>query len=261
MKEKKIVYYTDELHDDFSASDGKINRDAVDGSYDYFHRSIWFRIGAFFLYRVIATPLVWLYCKIWLGLRIENRAAVKKTKGCFIYLNHTQQVCDAYLPALCSFPKRGYVITGPETVSISGIRTIVAMLGAIPLPSALSAHRNYEDRLREVTTEKECPVIIYPEAHIWPYCNFIRGFPDTSFTYPVKMDRPVIAGAVVYRQRRFFKNHHPHATLYLSDPMYPDQSLPLKKARKKLWEDAYAFMSEKAKDSYEFIAYKKKPEE
>ena len=136
---KKVCYYRDEVNDDFASSNGKIDRDTVNGEYKYSHHSVWWKIGVFFAYRLIATPLVWLYTKIWLGIRVENRAAMRKVKGCFVYMNHTQNIADAFSPTILSFPKRAYVVTGPEAVSIKGIRVLVALLGAIPLPSALSA--------------------------------------------------------------------------------------------------------------------------
>jgi len=263
MKEKKIVYYTDERNEDFAATNGKINRDRVDGSYRYSHRSIWWKIGVFFVYRLIVTPIIWMWNKIWLGLRVKNRRAVRKLKkqGCFIYMNHTQDICDAYIPTISAFPKRTYIVTGPETVSIPGIHVLVAMLGAIPLPSNVAASRNFYTKLSEAMDEGAA-VTIYPEAHIWPYCSFIRDFADTSFAYPLKLNAPVIAGVTVYRRRKVFKNHHPHATVYFSDPIYPDTDLPYKEARRKLRDEAYRFMSETAKkyDSYEYIAYRKKAE-
>lgn len=256
---EKVYYYTDEVNEDFASTNGKISRDTVDGKYRYSHRSVWWKLGVAVAYRLFATPLVWLYTRIWLGVRVKNRAAMRKTGGCMVYLNHTQNVCDAFIPTILSFPKRAYVVTGPEAVSIPGIRTLVALLGAIPLPSALSACRSFEAKLQEAIEEKAA-VIIYPEAHIWPYCSFVRRFPDKSFSYPCRLGAPVIAGVTVYRQRKILKNHHPHITVYLSDPIYPDPTLKEKQARRKLCDEAYDFMSRTAREqgSYEYVRYIKK---
>lgn len=255
---KREYFYTDEVNDDFASTNGKIDRDTVNGAYRYSHPSFLWKIGVFFAYRLFATPLVWLYTKLWLGVRVKNRRAMRGVGGCFLYMNHTQNVADAFIPSIASFPKRAYVVTGPEAVSIKGIRVLVALLGAIPLPSALSAHRNFEQKLKEAIEERTA-VTVYPEAHIWPYCNFVRDFPDKSFSYPYRTGAPVIAGVTVYRQRRIFKKHHPHITVYLSDPIYPDLALPEKEARKKLRDAAYDFMSRTAKErgSVEYVRYRK----
>lgn len=263
MTPKKIVYYTDEVHEDFAATNGKIGRDRVDGTYRYSRRSPLWKIGVFCVCRLFVTPVVWLWTRIWLGLRVRNRRAIRSLRGegCFLYMNHTQDICDAYIPTAACFPKRACIVTGPEAVSIPGIRVLVAMLGAIPLPSDVAAARNYYARLGE-EMQKGAAVTIFPEAHIWPYCNFVRDFPDTSFSYPVKLGAPVIAGVLVYRERRFLRRHHPHATLYLSDPIRPDPDLSLRQARRKLRGEAYRFMQETAQreGSCAYIEYRKRTE-
>ena len=67
----------------------------------------------------------------------------------------------------------------------------------------------------------------------------------------------MIAAVTVYRQRKIFKNLHPHITVYLSEPLYPDADLPEKQARRKLCDEAYDFMSRTAKEhnSYEYVKY------
>lgn len=261
VKPKKTLYFTDEVHEDFAATNGKISRDRIDGTYRYSRRSPLWKIGRFLVYRVFVTPVIWLWTKVWLGLRVRNRAAIRalKGEGGFLYMNHTQDICDAYIPTVACLPKRTYIVTGPEAVSIPGIRVLVALLGAIPLPSDVAAARNYYQRLDEAMRERAV-VTIFPEAHIWPYCSFVRDFPDTSFAYPVRCGAPVIAGVVVYRQRRFLKKRHPHATVVLSDPLRPDPSLPPKQARRKLRDEAYRFMRDTAESagSYEYIAYRRR---
>ena len=258
---KREYYYSDELRDDFASTNGKIVNRKISGSYRYSHSSPGWKITAFFAYRVLATPLVWTYTRVWLGVRVKNRKALKGIKGCFLYMNHTQNIADAFTPTITAFPKRADIITGPETVSIKGVRTLVGMLGAIPLPSTPGAFRNYERRLKE-SVKKNKVVTVFPEAHIWPYCNFVRDFPDKSFSYPYRTGSPAVAGVTVYRQRRFLKKRHPHITIFLSDPMYPDLSLPEKEARKKLRDEVYAFMcaTVKEKNSYEYVRFIKKEE-
>ncbi len=256
---KTEYFYHDELNDDFASTNGKIGKDTVDGTYPYSHHSVLWKIAVFVIYRLLVTPIVWLYTKLWLGIRVKNRKAIQKLRGgCFLYLNHTQNIADAFIPSIAAFPKRTYVVTGPEAVSIKGIRHLVALLGGVPLPTTFKAAKNFETKLKEAMDEKAA-VTIYPEAHIWPYCNFVRRFSEKSFSYPYKTNSPVIAGVVVYRQRRIFKNAHPAVTVWLSDPIYPDQTLKEREARLKLRDETYGFMSRTAKEqeSFEYIRYTK----
>ena len=125
----KIVYYKDELHDDFAGNN--IKTKALPEKFRYVHRNPFWLIAEFLLYRVIATPIVWLIAKIGFGLRFENRKALKKLRGTgyYMYGNHTQAMMDAYIPALAAFPQRAHILTGPDAFSIPGISHIVQMLG------------------------------------------------------------------------------------------------------------------------------------
>ena len=55
MKEKKIVYYRDELNDEFSSA--VINARKIDGDYVYDHTSLFKKFTHFFWYRIVAVPI------------------------------------------------------------------------------------------------------------------------------------------------------------------------------------------------------------
>lgn len=256
MMNRKVIYYSDELNDDFAGT--SINAQVIDEDYRYVHRSVLWRAAAFVVYRVIATPLVWLLCKLVYGLRIKNRKVIKELrgKGFFLYGNHTSGMADAFSPSLISFPHRAHIITSPDAVSLKGLGQIVAMLGAMPLPGDLGAMKNFRKAIETRITQK-CAVAIYPEAHIWPYYTGVRPFPSTSFQYPVKLDAPCVAFAATYRQRKIFKKLPPLMTITLSEPFYPDKSLSAHAAKQKLRDEVYDFLCRTicTEDNYSYIQY------
>lgn len=87
---------------------------------------------------------------------------------------------------------------------------------------------------------------IFPEAHIWPYCNFIRPYKSTSFRYPAMWGKPVVSVCVTYQKNKGLLKwvKHPRRTIYVSEPFYADASMSVKEAQKYLHEKAYAFMCE-----------------
>ena len=87
----KEYYYKDELTEDFAATNGKIGKDVVDGTYRYSRNSIGWKIISFIVYRIFVTPLVWAYVKLWLGITVKNRKALKGLKGLFTVLHKTQK--------------------------------------------------------------------------------------------------------------------------------------------------------------------------
>ena len=111
-----------------------------------------------------------------------------------------------------------------------------------------------EDKIREGH-----PVVIYPEAHIWPWYTKIRPFPDTSFAYPVQLNAPVFCFVNTYRKRRFGKN--PRMVTYIDGPFFADTSLSTREQKKKLRDTVYEHMVELSRHSdVEVIKYIRKEE-
>lgn len=254
---RKIIYYTDEINDDFAATRDSIKARPISDDYCYDMQGVK-KVVAWGLYRFIATPVVFFYCRVVRRVRVKNRRALRKVSGgCFFYGNHTQNFIDAFLPTVVSFPKRCDVITGDDAVSVFGLKNIVKMLGALPLPSSLATMRSFSDALHKKISKGHA-VAIYPEAHIWPYYNKIRPFSDNSFSYPVSFDVPAVPYTVTYRKSALPSLLPPKITVYIGEPIYPDKSLPKSKARKAMRDAVYDQMCAASADSYEHIKYIKK---
>lgn len=257
MRNKKIIYYEDPLHDDFAGT--HIETCVVDETYPYAHGPVWRGISHV-LYYAVAFPLVWLLHRVVGGVTFQNRKARKAVKGaCFLYGNHTAYF-DAYTPALLSFPRRAEVLAGPDAVSIKGLRTVVQMLGGLPIPNGLSGMKPFMNTL-ETAYRSGRDIAIFPEAHIWPYYTGVRPFPATSFAYPIKLHAPVFAYFVAYSEPKGLgRIRRAKATVYVSAPFYPDDTLPHKEAQQKLRDEVYAFMADMAQkhSTYAVIDYRQK---
>lgn len=252
-REKRTIYYDDPLNDDFAGTN--INTQNIGQEFPFLPASRLWRIVSWFLYYIIAIPIVFFYSLFIGGYRVRNQKALRKLRktGYFMYLNHTH-FTDAFLPALASFPKRSFVITGPDAVSIKKIRGLVQMLGAIPIPSSRPAMNAFLRAVQQRVEAGYC-VGIFPEAHIWPYCSFIRPYKATSFRYPAMWEKPVVAVCVTYQKRKglFAWVKHPRRTIYISEPFYPEPGMSVKDAQKYLHEKAYAFMKETSERYSDYI--------
>lgn len=238
----QVVYYDDPLRDDFA--DNHISTREVGADFDYLPAGILYNTFGTLLYYLIAIPLVWILAKICLGLRMKNRKVLRSVRGAAFYLygNHTQNL-DAVIPALAAFPQRAYVIAHRDAVSIPGLRTIVQMLGAIPVPSNLSGMGPFAEALEQRAEEGAC-IGIYPEAHVWPYYTGVRPFKAASFRYPARSGRPVVAMAATYRPRRLlFWSLRPAMTVTFSEPMYPEPGLSPRQTQEELHRRVYEFLA------------------
>lgn len=252
---KRTYYYSDELNDDFAGTN--IKRKDLPVDYPYFSRNPVRKFFSFVLYRLIVTPIVFLYQKIVFHETFKNKKVLKKYRknGYFLYANHTSSVSDAFTPTLTTFPKKAYILVNPDGVSIPVIGRLAEMAGGVPLPTNRRGMRNFHDAVLEHARRKHC-VVIYPEAHIWPYYTKIRPFKDVSFRYPAEADKPVFCFTTTFQKRKFL--NFPKITVYVDGPFFPDKTLTPKENQKYLRDLVYDAMTERCKlSTYEHREYVK----
>ncbi len=268
MRQGDVIRYRDERNDDFA--ENGISAVKVGADFPFYPKGLLWRVGEFAAYYLFAIPvvaLIWLFAGFTIHGRRKIRALRKKPraegdKGFFLYANHTHWL-DAFCGPLVCFPTKSQVLVSPDTVSIKGIRTFVQMLGAIPVPTEREAVPLFIDAIERRIDEGRA-VMIFPEAHIWPYCAFVRDFKAGSFRYPVKQGVPAVAVCVTYTRRkllRFIKTPHRH--VYISDPFFPDPSLSAPEAKQKLRDEVYEWLKKTAEEhsDYEYVRYVKAEDE
>lgn len=265
MKKDRVLYYNDELNDDFVKA--KTNLDVtIDENYEYLINGYLRKFLSFLIYHFIAFPLLFLEGKIFRGIKVVGKKNLKSVKknGYIMYCNHTDYK-DAYLGhVFISHPKRTYIIANKDAVSIYFIRRLVKDLGALPVPETLQAYKNFNQAISKVLKDKKC-IMIYPEAHIWPYYTKIRPFPVTSFRYCASNNVPCVPVAMTYQKRKglFMKYKKPRQVVYIGKPMFPSQDLSIKDNANNLRNYTYDFMDKTTSEhsTYEYIKYvKKEPE-
>lgn len=259
MDKREVIFYSDELNDDFSVKQIKPKR--IDENYKYCNDSVFGKFAHLLWYRIIFMPVAFFYNKVVFAHEIKGKNILKdfKGKGYFMYGNHTQAVGDAFMPNFINIPKRNYVVVHPANVSIPVLGRITPALGALPLPDDMRAYKSFMAAIEQRIREKK-GIIIYPEAHVWPYYTKIRPFKDDSFYYPVKLCVPAFCFTNTYQKRRFSKR--PKIVTYVDGPFYPDTSLSPKDSRKELRDRIYRTMCSRAQSStVEQIKYVKKENE
>ena len=75
MDKRRVIYYSDELNDEFSQAE--ITPVTIDENYRYDRTGGFSGIVRFILYRIVATPLAFLYTKLVLHHRTENKKLLK----------------------------------------------------------------------------------------------------------------------------------------------------------------------------------------
>lgn len=255
LDKRSIIYYTSE-NEEFSTA--VIEPRRIGSDYPYLHSSAWKKFTRFFWYRIVAMPIAYLYVKLKFRHKIIGAEAMKpyRGRGIFLYGNHTQDIGDAFIPNMIEKRHGKYVIVHPNNVSIPIVGRVAPSLGAIPLPDELAAMRGFVAAIDKRIAEGNA-VVIYPEAHIWPYYTKIRDFPDASFSYPVKHSAPCFCFTNTYHKKG--SRREPQIVTYVDGPFFPDEKLPPRDRRRELRDRIHAAMTERAKNSdYVTVEYVRK---
>lgn len=255
----QTIYYSDEVNDDFAGTD--IERKPLPENYKYIKKGFWGKLSKLIVYYIVVLPILWIFCRVIRRVKYVNKKALKpyKKQSCFIYGNHTSMVIDGFNPAYLAYPRPADIIINADAMSIKGLSWLLKTLGGFPIPESYAGMKKFQEAIGEAVKLRHW-IAIYPEAHIWHYCTFIRNFPSTSFSYPVKYKTPVFSYTQVYKKKKHGKR--PKRVVYVDGPFFADETLPYKQAVQKLRDEVYAAMCERAKESNcEYIKYVYRPKE
>ena len=251
----KVIYYSSYKDDVVKSSnqDYKLKSD-----YKWINDNIFHRLLSCVIYAIAIVAGI-IGCKLFFGISYKNKKVLKECrhKGYFIYANHTQPVGDVVIPALGCIGKRVYVIVSQANYGIPVIGKLLPMLGALPVPASISEYKSFAAAYKKRIANKH-PVVIYPEAHVWPYCTYIRPFEKTSFRFPAELKAPVYVMTTTYTRRRILGvvTKRPGINVYVDGPYYPDAKLSVKENQQMLYDKVYETMRLRSKNSdYEYIHY------
>lgn len=255
MKKDKVIYYKDELNEEFAPS--SLEPRIIDENFKYSKNPVW-DFCSIIIQNVLSMPIKIGYAKTKFRIKFIGKEKLKECKnsGYFMYANHTQGFADTFIPSIANYPKRNFLLVNPVNISLKGTGTIVEMLGAIPIPGNKRAMKNFLDIIEKRISRKSS-ITIYPEAHIWPYYTKIRPFKSVSFKYPVKLNVPAYCITNTYQS--YGKNKDKIKIVsYIDGPFFPDKNLSLKEQEQDLRNKVYEKMIERSKNSnIEYIKYVK----
>lgn len=261
-KKTHIIYWHDELHDDFDQILSK--RPPLEPGYKFIRSN---RVANFFgniLYYGIALPILGAFSYL-TGMKVKGRKnlkAIKKT-GAFIYSNHVS-VPDVYKFAspVCG-GKRVNILGYTDSLSVPVLRSVVKQLGFLPLPLGQDPENKAAlvDAMDYYVNKKHQIVLIYPEAHIWPYYTQIRNFKVQTMKYPAIINAPVVPAVTTWRKVWWSKR--PKQTVKIGTVIMPKTELSQEENIQYLYNETLSQMKELAESEkqYEYIKYIYKPKD
>lgn len=261
-KEERIFYYTSEEDDPIKTNEQEKKEEVrLPEGYEFIPKSILKRIYSSILFRLFWIFGKWYEKRYWQA-KFYGREKLKeaKGKGYVIYANHTNPFHDVFGPAVMA-DKRIFTIVSPVNLKVPGIGKYLPYIGALPLGKTLEEKKAFNEAVDKRLEQKKV-LVVYPEAHVWPFATKIRKFPagDKSFKYAARNKLPIFTMTTTYHKRKDKKHGElPRMDVYLDGPFFPDEMKTETENRAELAKKAYDSMVKYSKkNSYEYFQYRHK---
>lgn len=259
---ERVVYYTSEEDDPIKTKEQeRKEKVALPEGYEYIPKNPLVRLYSKMMFGIFWVFGQW-YERCYWKAKFHGREKLKKAKGSgyVMYCNHTNPFHDVFGPALMA-DRRIYTVISPVNLKIPGIGPVLPMIGGVPLGVTDSEKKAMNEAVdTRLVKQKKC-LVIYPEAHVWPYATKIRKFPagGKSFKYAVRNNLPVFSMTTTYHRRKNSKRDLPRMDIYVDGPFFPDAKLSDAENQEMLSKKVYESMKKYAKkNTYEYFKYIKK---
>ena len=261
-KEERVFYYKSETDDPIKTDEQEKGEEVrLPEGYEFIPKNPFVKMYSSVLFRIFKLFGQYYERGYWQA-KFYGREKLKKARGTgyVLYANHTNPFHDVFGPALAA-DRRIFTIISPVNLKVPGIGKFLPLIGGLPLGKTKEEKKAFHEAADTRLKQGNC-LVIYPEAHLWPYYTGVRKFPagDKSFTYAARNNLPIFTMTTTYHKRKDKKKGDlPRMDIYIDGPFYPDADKSEDENRAKLAKEAYDSMVKYSKNnSYKYFEYKKK---
>lgn len=222
----------------------EITKDTNFGSKNKFQECL-LNVGWFF-----AVNILWVYCKLFLGLKIEGKENYKqlreKKKGFLVISNHIH-VMDTPMVAVTLKPHKLQFTSIESNFAIPVAGKILSFFNVIPMPENPFKLKIVFDYINKAVGEGKV-VHLFPEGVLLPYNNKLKRFNRGAFVCAERAKCDILP--IVYTQRKakgpfkYLKKYRCSYTAHILPALELDQSLNRKDAINDIESRARAVMEE-----------------
>ena len=262
-KSERVFYYENETDDPIKTKEQeRKEKVTLPEGYEFIPRHWWVRLYSAVLFRIFWIFGQWYERWYW-QTKFHGKEKLKKARdtGYVMYANHTNPFHDVFGPALAA-DRRIFTIISPVNLKLPGIGKFLPMIGGIPLGTNDGEKKAMNEAVdKRLVRQKKC-LVIYPEAHVWPYATKIRKFPagGKSMKYAVRNGLPVYTMTTTYHERtKRKKGDLPRMEVYVDGPFYAPREGTDEERGEELAKKVYDSMVKYSKkNTYEYFKYIKK---
>lgn len=209
---------------------------------NYYHRGYIFKIFSRLFYTAIAIPLLLLWTRFVLGVKVKGSRNLRRIRGGLTICNHVHTL-DSALVGLALLPRKLIFPTLPQNINSLWPGTMVQVLGGVAIPENIKEIEIFFDEM-EFLLMKNRIVHFFPEGELKPYYNGLRSFKKGAFHLAARARVPIIPMSISFSPPKGIRkliSKKPVMTLHIGKPIEPasadaqtDSFLRMKAAREQM---------------------------
>lgn len=188
-----------------------------------------YRFFSSLFYYLIAIPVLFIWTRAILGVRVVGENRLQKIKGALTVCNHVH-LLDSALIALALFPRKLVFPTLPQNVESLWPGKIVRLLGGVSMPGNMSELIEFFEEM-EFLLMKGRIVHFFPEGELKPYDTGLRSFKRGAFHLAAHARVPVVPISIAFKPPRGIHRLYrrkPTMVVHIGEPLLPAALNPQK---------------------------------
>ncbi|MGI6537318.1 MAG: glycosyltransferase [Caldicoprobacterales bacterium] len=186
-----------------------------------------YRFFSSMFYYLIAIPLIFLWTRVVLGVRVVGERRLRNLEGAITVCNHVH-LLDSALVGLALFPRRLVFPTLKKNTETFWLGNIVKLLGGVAIPGNMTELKQFFSEM-EYLLLKGRIVHFFPEGELKPYDTNLRDFKKGAFYLASQARVPIIPISIAFRQPKGISKLYrkkPTMIVHVGQPVLPIDADP-----------------------------------
>ncbi len=186
-----------------------------------------YRAFASAFYYVVAIPVLFLWTRLFLGVRTEGDSRLPRSGGALTVCNHVHFL-DSALVAIALFPRKPVFTSAPINLQNRWYGGLVRLLGGVAVPRTTAGLPLFFSELGLFLAKGKI-VHFFPEGELKPYDTSLRDFKQGAFHLAAQARVPVVPLSIRFTPptgvSRMFRRK-PTMVIVIGEPIVPTATDP-----------------------------------
>ncbi|NLN40827.1 MAG: glycosyltransferase [Clostridiales bacterium] len=181
-----------------------------------------YRLFSFMFYYLIAVPLIFLWTRVVLGVRVVGERRLRNLDGAITVCNHVH-LLDSALVGLALFPRKLIFPTLKKNTETFWLGNIVKLLGGIAIPGNMTELKQFFNEM-EYLLMKGRIVHFFPEGELIPYDTGLRTFRKGAFYLAAQARVPIVPISITFKLPKGIAKLYrkkPTMVVHIGEPVPP----------------------------------------